>query len=204
MRLDRCIEYPLNAQRADSSILVQADLLDSAAIPTIVATTIAVVRPARRAGQQCIFVLSQHRSGSIDLEHWDDLMGTNLKAPLFLSQSAAPHCARSARPHSQHDRHSRPASAARASRVQHSESRPRDAQSLDGPRAWGPEIRVNGIAPGPILWPGRRHRRIAETGESCRNAAQLRGSPDDIVRAALFFAVPCTVRHRADPCGRRR
>ena len=81
------LQQSLNAQRADSAILVQADLLDPAIIPNIVATTIA------RFGRLDVLINNASSFyatplGSISLEQWDDLVGTNLKAPLFLSRKS--------------------------------------------------------------------------------------------------------------------
>ena len=55
-------------------------------------------------------------------------------------------------------------------------------------RELGPRVRVNAIAPGPVLWPAGRvdakvRRRIVE-----RTALKRTGSPEDVARAALFFA----------------
>jgi pteridine reductase len=55
-------------------------------------------------------------------------------------------------------------------------------------RELAPEVRVNAIAPGPVLWPEsgmdeERKRKILE-----HTPLQRAGSPDDIARAVLFFA----------------
>jgi pteridine reductase len=54
-------------------------------------------------------------------------------------------------------------------------------------RELAPEVRVNAIAPGPILWPeghadGDKQAEIVD-----RTALKRMGSPDDIARAALYF-----------------
>ena len=83
------LQRELNAQRADSVALVQADLLDGAGLAEMVRNTL--TRFDR------LDVLVNNASsfyptplGGIGEKDWDDLMGTNLKAPLFLSQAAAP------------------------------------------------------------------------------------------------------------------
>ena len=89
----RALQDELNAQRADSVALVRADLLRAGAAATLVADTV------ERFGG--IDVLVNNASsfystpvGEITEQAWDDLVGTNLKAPLFLSQASAPHLRR--------------------------------------------------------------------------------------------------------------
>ncbi len=82
----------LNAARADSAAVFAADLTDTAALPGLVAA--AVARFGRLDG-----LVNNASSffptpvGQIDEEAWADLAGSNLKAPLFLAQAAAPHLA---------------------------------------------------------------------------------------------------------------
>src|ERR1700722_5244877 len=90
--------------------------------------------------------------GQITLPQWDDLMGSNLKAPLFLSQAAAPSLAKQhgliinmidihgMRPLKSHPVYS----TAKAGLAMLTRALAREL---------GPQIRVNGIAPGPVLWP---------------------------------------------------
>ena len=55
-------------------------------------------------------------------------------------------------------------------------------------RELGPEVRVNGIAPGPILWPEAAWTQQLQDEIIAKTLLKRSGSPDDIVRAALFFA----------------
>ena len=89
----RALQDELNAKRQDSVALVRADLLRSGAAASLVADTV-----DRFGG---IDILVNNASsfystpvGEITEQAWDDLVGTNLKAPLFLSQAAAPHLRR--------------------------------------------------------------------------------------------------------------
>ena len=125
--------------------------------------------------------------GTITLAQWQDLMGTNLQAPLFLAQAAAPplkasrgaminivdiHGLRPLRDHVVY-------SIAKAGLIMLTRALAREL---------APEVRVNGIAPGAVLWPEtgmdeERKERILE-----QTPLHRPGSPADIARAVLFFA----------------
>jgi len=183
----RALQQTLDERRADSAILVQADLLDFAVLPSIVASTIA------RFGRLDILINNASTFyptplGSITSDHWDDLIGTNLRAPLFLSQAAAPYLRKAQglilnmidihgrRPLLQHPLYS----TAKAGLAMLTRSLAREL---------GPEVRVNGIAPGPVLWPeGGIDESLKEEIVS-KTLLKRSGTPDDIVRAALFFAI---------------
>lgn len=176
----------LNAARAGSAHCAGGDLVDPDVPAALVETALA------RFG--ALDVLINNASsfyptpvGRITPQAWDDLLGTNLKAPLFLSQAAAPalrmrrgtiinivdiHGLRPLREHPVY-------CAAKAGLAMLTRSLAREL---------GPEIRVNGIAPGPVLWPERAlseelKREIVE-----QTALKRRGSPTDIARTALFLA----------------
>jgi pteridine reductase len=114
-------------------------------------------------------------------------MGTNLRAPLFLSQAAAPHLrARGGlilniadihglRPLRQHAVYS----AAKAALVMLTRSLAREL---------GPEVRVNAIAPGPVLWPENGMDEELQKRIVARTALRRTGTPEDVARAAIFFA----------------
>jgi pteridine reductase len=125
--------------------------------------------------------------GEITQPQWDDLIGSNLKAPLFLSQAATPalreqqgliinmidiHALRPLKAHPVY-------SIAKAGLAMLTRSLAREL---------GPHIRVNGIAPGPVLWPegdmegGLKEEIIAKT------ALKRHGTPQDVARTALFLA----------------
>jgi pteridine reductase len=125
--------------------------------------------------------------GEITAKAWDDLMGSNLKAPLFLSQAAAPalrkaqglilnivdiHAMRPLRNYTVY-------CAAKAGLHMLTRSLAKEL---------GPQIRVNGISPGPVLWPeegGDEHLRAKIIQ---RTILQRMGTPEDIANTALFFA----------------
>ena len=56
-------------------------------------------------------------------------------------------------------------------------------------RELGPEVRVNGISPGPILWPEGGIDESLKNEIVSKTLLKRSGSPDDIVRTALFFAI---------------
>jgi pteridine reductase len=125
--------------------------------------------------------------GRITLPQWDDLMGSNLKAPLFLSQAAAPSLKRQRgliinmidihglRPLKAHPVYS----VAKAGLAMLTRALAREL---------GPHIRVNGIAPGPVLWPEGDMDDALKREIIGKTALQRHGTPQDIARTALFLA----------------
>jgi pteridine reductase len=125
--------------------------------------------------------------GKITLEAWDDLIVSNLRAPLFLSQAAVPSLAeRGGLIINVIDIHGlRPLkgypvySAAKAGLAMLTRSLAREL---------GPDIRVNGIAPGPVLWPETDMDEALKREIIDKTALKRHGSPRDIARTALFLA----------------
>ncbi|MBP6513996.1 MAG: pteridine reductase, partial [Steroidobacteraceae bacterium] len=141
----------LNAIRANSASAIAADLLNVASLPSLVAGTV------ERFGRLDILVNNASTFyptpvGDITLAHWDDLMGSNLRAPLFLSQAAAQQLRlheglilnmidiHAERPLKRHPVYC----SAKAGLAMLTRSLAREL---------APHVRVNGIAPGPVLWP---------------------------------------------------
>jgi pteridine reductase len=54
-------------------------------------------------------------------------------------------------------------------------------------RELGPDVRVNGIAPGPIMWPEAGMDAQLQQEIVAKTLLKRSGSPEDVVRAALFF-----------------
>jgi pteridine reductase len=125
--------------------------------------------------------------GKITVAQWDDLMGSNLRAPLFLAQAAVPSLGRQRgliinmidihglRPLKGYPVYS----AAKAGLAMLTRSLAREL---------GPAIRVNGIAPGPVLWPENDIDEDLKRDIIGRTALKRHGSPEDIARTALFLA----------------
>jgi pteridine reductase len=125
--------------------------------------------------------------GEITGTDWDDLMGTNLKAPLFLAQATAPALRASgglilnvADIHGlQPLRHYPVYSVAKAGLVMLTQSLAREL---------GPLVRVNAIAPGMVMWSDDElDPQLRETIID-RTALKRAGSAEDVARAVLFFA----------------
>ncbi len=124
--------------------------------------------------------------GEIDEKAWSDLIGSNLKAPLFLSQAAAPHLG-----------------AARGCIVNivdiHADKPLRDHHVYGAAKAGlamltrslakdlAPGVRVNGVSPGAIAWP--ENDMSVETREKIIGQVPLgrSGDPLDIAHAVLFL-----------------
>jgi pteridine reductase len=175
----------LNRQRADSAAIVTADLLDVNAMPAV--ATAAVKAFGR------LDVLINNAStfyptplGTVSPAQWDDLMGTNLRAPFFLAQAAAPQL--------------RAAKGVIVNMIDIHAQRPLPGHSVYSTakaglamltralaRELGPDIRVNGIAPGPIMWPESGMDARLQKEIVAKTLLKRSGTPEDVVRAALFF-----------------
>ncbi len=124
--------------------------------------------------------------GAITEEHWDNLIGSNLKAPLFLAQNAASSLKKShgcivniadihaERPLKDYTVYS----VAKAGLIMLTKSLAREL---------GPEIRVNAVAPGAILWPEKALEENVKQRIIAATALKRQGEPDDIARAILFL-----------------
>jgi len=176
----------LEAIRPDSVSLAQADLLHTQELPRLIEETL------ERWGRLDVLINNASTFystpvGSITEDDWDLLIGSNLKAPLFLSQAAADELKRNSgciinivdihafRPLKGYPVYS----AAKGGLKTLTESLAREL---------GPEVRVNGVAPGAILWPeqeepyGEQHQEIIQ-----RTALKREGSPEDIASTVLFL-----------------
>ena len=147
----RLLQAELNHVRPNSVALIQADLLDLAQLPAIVERTLSTYgRLDALINNASSFF--QTPVGEIVESDWNDLIGTNLKAPLFLAQAAASELRKSqgAIVNITDIHADRPLknfvvyTVAKAGLVGLTRSLAREL---------APEVRVNAVAPGPILWP---------------------------------------------------
>lgn len=175
-----------NAARPGSAMTFQAELLDTGQLPPLVA---AVVRHFGRLDGLVNNASSFYPTpvGRIGERDWDDLVGTNLKAPLFLAQAAAPHLAAAGGAivnitdiHAERPLKNYPLyCAAKAGLAGLTRSL---ALEL------GPRVRVNAIAPGPILWPeDGSFDAEAQAKVVSRTLLKRCGDPADIARTVLFL-----------------
>lgn len=177
----------LNSVRDNSVILLKGNLKDIASINN----------PLRKIINDCgrLDALVNNASrfyptpiSSVTQEHWYDIMDANLMAPFFLSQAVAPYLKKSSgsivnitdiyadRPLAGYPVYS----ASKAGLVSLTKSL---ASEL------GPEIRVNAVAPGAVLWPEHDNDEISRQRMISRTPLKRAGDPEDIARAVRFLLV---------------
>lgn len=181
----KALQAELNAQRQGSCLLLQADLLVTAQFPQLISALV------EQTGRLDILINNASSFyptplGSIQEQQWEDLMGTNLKAPLFLSQAALPYLRQyqgviinmadvhGLRPLPEFSVYC----TAKAGLIMLTQVLAREL---------GPSIRVNGIAPGAILWPERPISEGQRAELLAKTALERMGSPEDIARTVLFL-----------------
>jgi len=180
------LQEALQVERPESVVLVQADLLQ-------IDKLTALVREAHAAWGRLDILVNNASTfyptpfGSVEERQWRDLIGTNLEAPFFLAQAAAPHLRRergcivnlvdihAERPLKKHPVYS----IAKAGLVMLTRAL---AAEL------GPEVRVNGVAPGAILWPEHEMDDVTRQRIISRTFLKRQGEPADVARAVLFLA----------------
>ena len=180
------LQQSLLQVRPDSASTVQGDLLDDSCHARLIAAAIAAT------GRLDILVNNASNYyptliGGVTAAHWDDLMGINARAPFFLAQAAAPllrvhhGCIvnlvdiHATRPNKDFTVYSM-AKAANAMMV----------KALA--RELAPEIRVNGVAPGAILWPEAEDGDYDASSVLERIPLGRAGDPVDIAHTVAFLA----------------
>lgn len=177
----------LNAARAGSAAVETADLLAPGAAAAL------VERAAGRWGALDVVVNNASTFyptpvGSVDDAQWEDLLGTNLRAPFFIAQAAAPllrvregaivniidvHARRPLKGHAVY-------STAKAGLAMLTRALAREL---------GPQVRVNGVAPGAIEWPEAGLSDEAKQAVVAATALKRRGHPIDVARMVRFLAL---------------
>lgn len=175
----------LNRARADSARLVQADLRRSEQLAPL------VERSAGFWGGLDVLVNNASRFyptplGEVTETQWDELLEGNLKAPFFLCQAAAPHLrtrggciVNIVDIHAERGLEGYPVYSITKAGLA--------AMTRFLARELGPDIRVNGVAPGAILWPEQPMDEARQAEILSRIPVRRIGAPDDIARAVLFF-----------------
>jgi pteridine reductase len=175
----------LNRQRPDSAKLIQADLLNMAELEE-------VARDASRVWGG-IDVLINNAStfyptsiADVTEQQWDELLGSNLKAPFFLAKALTKtladnkgcivnivdiHAERGLNGYSVY-------SISKAGLA---------AMTKILAKELGPDVRVNGVAPGAILWPDNDLSEPAKLEILQRVMLKRSGEPMDIAKAVLFL-----------------
>src|SRR5919106_4970377 len=180
------LEAELNAARPRSAAKVKAELLAPIAPRALVAAAL------ESFGRLDILVNNASTFfpvpvGEMEASHWEELVGANLRAPLFISQQAAPELAKN--------------EGSIVNIVDIHADRPLKGYTIYSVAKAGlaaatrslaielaPRVRVNGVAPGAIAWPedgqfdpNERERVVATT------PLRRIGSPEDIARAVHFL-----------------
>lgn len=175
----------LNAIRAESAIAVQADLSSKSELLRLI--------EAAKDWRGALDVLINNAStfyptpmGEITEANWDELVDVNLKAPLFLAQAAMPmlresrgviinivdiHAQRPLKDHVVYG-------SAKAGLAMLTRSLAKDL---------APEIRVNGIAPGAIMWPEAGLSEAAKENILGQVPLNRLGDADDIAGCVLYL-----------------
>ncbi|MFM9836323.1 MAG: pteridine reductase [Methylophilaceae bacterium] len=181
------LKEELNMLRPNSVAIVKADLLETDKLPKLISATI------NQFGKLDVLINNASsyyptELGKINEKNWLDLIGSNLKAPMFLAQAAAPELRKNygciinitdmhiERPKKGYVVYS----VAKAGLVTLTKSL---AHEL------APEVRVNAVAPGPVLWPDDnpqfdevyRQRVISQT------LLKRSGEGADVAKAVKFL-----------------
>ena len=175
----------LNAKRSNSVKLLKGDLMDYQKIPDLVSEGIALFgRIDALINNASSFYPTDLQD--INEEIWEDLVGLNLKAPIYLTQMLAAELKQNQgciinivdihgdRPLKDYSVYC----IAKAGLIMFTKSMAREL---------APEVRVNGIAPGAIMWPEEQHYEGMHNEIISRTALKREGSPQDIADTALFL-----------------
>jgi pteridine reductase len=181
------LESELNALRPKSAAKVKAELLAPIAPRALVAA-------ARDAFGRLDLLVNNASSffpvplGEIEVSHWEELVGSNLRAPLFIAQEAAPELAKNGGSivnvvdiHAERPLKGYPVySIAKGGLA---------ALTRSLALELAPAVRVNGVAPGAIQWPEDGQFEPQERSRIIATTPLGRiGSPDDIAQAVHFLA----------------
>jgi pteridine reductase len=175
----------LERQRSHSTYTVQAELADLDALPDV------IQRVLTRYGRLDALVNNASAFyptpiGTATPMQWNDLFASNAQAPFFLAQAALPALreARGAivnlvdiyaeRPLAEHPLYCM-AKAALAAMTR--------SLALD----LGPDVRVNGVAPGAVMWPSDGKPYDDQQAMLARTPLQRAGSPEDVAGTVLWL-----------------
>jgi pteridine reductase len=181
----RALAAELEAVRANSTLLLQADLTQFDRLPELVAQAIgrygrldALVNNAS--------VFHPTAFGGTTPQQWDDLFAINARAPFFLSQAAAPHLANAngaivniADIHAERPLRGHAVYAMGKAALLHMTR----VLALE----LAPNVRVNAVSPGAILWPEGGKDPEAQAAILARTPLGRTGTPGEIAAAVLWL-----------------
>lgn len=181
----RAVQDALNRERRDSVVLIKGNLLDFHKITHLAKESIKVFSrlDAVVNNASSFFPTPVGRTSEDD---WNDLFGTNLKAPFFLAQAAAPELRKTqgaivniadvygVRPLKNHAVYS----TAKAGLIMLTRALAREL---------APEVRVNAVAPGAILWPENDDDEVARQRLISRTPLKRMGTPQEIAETVAFL-----------------
>ena len=181
----RTLADELEQQRSGSTLLLQAELADIPALPALIEQLLAHYgRLDALVNNASAFYPTP--LGTATPQQWNELFASNAQAPFFLSQAAIP-ALREAhggiinmidiyaeRPLAEHPLYCM-AKAALAAMTR--------SLALD----LGPDVRVNGIAPGAVMWPSDGKPYTDQQAMLARTPLQRAGAPDDVAGAVLWL-----------------
>ena len=175
----------LERQRAGSTLLLQGELADTAALPALVESLLAHYgRLDALVNNASAFYPTP--VGEATPTQWNELFASNAQAPFFLSQAAVPALREAQggivnlldiyaeRPLANHPLYCM-AKAALAAMTR--------SLALD----LAPLVRVNGVAPGAVMWPSDGKPYDDQQAMLARTPMQRAGTPEDVASAVLWL-----------------
>ena len=180
----------LNADRENSGLLVQADLNNMDDLDSITQLIESLGRVDVLVNNASSFYPTPLQE--CDDEQWNDLINSNLKGPFFLSQKLAPMLVKAQGAIVNiSDMHARQAlsnhptyTIAKAGNIAMTKSLALDL---------APDVRVNSVAPGAILWPEHEEDDVDKQDSVLSKVPMGRlGTESDIAQTAFFLAVNAT------------
>jgi pteridine reductase len=181
----RALCAELEQRRAGSVNSVQADLAQPDQLSSLVDAVIA------RYGRLDAVVNNASAFIAVDIglttpAQWDEQYAVNVRAPFFIAQAAAPHlkASRGAIVNLADIYAERP----RADLLAYASSKAALVSLTRGlAAALAPEVRVNAIAPGAILWPDAASSPAMREGLIDRTPLARTGSPEELAKAVLWL-----------------
>jgi pteridine reductase len=177
----------LNATRPGSCSSLQADLAEMAEVERLAAEVQAIGGLNLLVNNASSFYPTP--VGQVSQQDWDALINSNLRAPFFLTQALTPLLKETkgcvinlVDVHAERGLTGYPVySIAKAGLKM---------MTLSLARELAPEVRVNGIAPGPILWPEAEASLSEEARQAVLDKTLLArtGRPEDIAGAVLYLS----------------